>query len=322
MNRRFALIQALFSLVALAAVVWWATKQEPPEFPSDAGSFAWLGGAWCSTRSPRSCAASAGTGSSAPPACARARGDCYALTVVGYMGNNVLPARAGEALKVVLLVDRAATRASARCSGRSSPSGSSTCSRWPRSSSSWSTARSARACSRRDRPLLDRRRSACCCSARAGIALWVLRGHHVFDRVRDWLRPLADAPRALLGREGAPLLAATFVLWAVEAAVYLAVARAVELDFSAPARSTSWPSPTSSPRCPPPRARSARSMPPWPSAPRRLGAQRLDGRDLHAAAALRPLRPDHRRRAGDPRGALRRLGPPALGRRGSSEREA
>jgi uncharacterized membrane protein YbhN (UPF0104 family) len=62
--------------------------------------------------------------------------------------------------------------------------------------------------------------------------LWVLRRHHVFERARDWLRPLADAPRALVGRQGVVLLGATFVLWAFEAAVYLAVARAVELDFS------------------------------------------------------------------------------------------
>jgi hypothetical protein len=66
----------------------------------------------------------------------------------------------------------------------------------------------------------------------AAIALWVLRKHHVFERARDWLRPLADSPRALVGRQGAALLAGTFVLWAVEAAVYLAVARSVDLDFS------------------------------------------------------------------------------------------
>ncbi|MEI4927522.1 hypothetical protein Q8G50_33945, partial [Klebsiella pneumoniae] len=45
MNRRFALIQALVSLVALAAVVWWATKQEAPELPSGADAIAWLVGA-------------------------------------------------------------------------------------------------------------------------------------------------------------------------------------------------------------------------------------------------------------------------------------
>jgi len=45
MNRRFALIQVLFSLVALAAVVWWASKQESPELPSTRGELAALVGA-------------------------------------------------------------------------------------------------------------------------------------------------------------------------------------------------------------------------------------------------------------------------------------
>jgi glycosyltransferase 2 family protein len=60
----------------------------------------------------------------------------------------------------------------------------------------------------------------------------VLRRHHVFERARDWLRPLADSPRALVSKPGALLLAGTFVLWAFEAAVYLAVAKSIELDFS------------------------------------------------------------------------------------------
>jgi uncharacterized membrane protein YbhN (UPF0104 family) len=66
----------------------------------------------------------------------------------------------------------------------------------------------------------------------AGV-VWMLRRHHVFERVRDWLRPLADAPRALLRREGVVLLVATFVLWSFEAGVYLAVAKSVDLGISA-----------------------------------------------------------------------------------------
>ena len=67
-----------------------------------------------------------------------------------------------------------------------------------------------------------------------GLALvvWVLRRHHFFERVRDWLRPIADSPRALLSLNGVVLLAGTFVLWAFEAAVYLAFARSVDLDIS------------------------------------------------------------------------------------------
>ena len=42
MNRRLALIQALVSLIALAAVVWWARGQEPPELPSGGEAIGWL----------------------------------------------------------------------------------------------------------------------------------------------------------------------------------------------------------------------------------------------------------------------------------------
>ena len=107
MNRRFALIQAIISLVALAAVVWWASKQDAPTLPSDAASYAWLGAAlaiyavatllrgerWHRILHLTDVRAS--------------RTDAYALTTVGYMGNNVLPARAGELLRVVLLSKRA-----------------------------------------------------------------------------------------------------------------------------------------------------------------------------------------------------------------------
>ena len=60
-----------------------------------------------------------------------------------------------------------------------------------------------------------------------------MRSHGVLTRFRDWIRPLADAPRALLSRNGAVLLAGSFVIWAAEASVYLAVAKATSLDVSA-----------------------------------------------------------------------------------------
>jgi uncharacterized protein (TIRG00374 family) len=230
MNRRFALIQALISLIALAAVVWWAAKQESPKFPSGGDAIAWLvaavvlyavatilrGVRWywilnvTGVRTHRS--------------------DCYLLTTVGYMGNNVLPARAGEALKVVLLAGRCDA-------SKRTLLGSVVAERildlvalatifvvvvyGALSSSVLPT----------DRPLLVGGIGVALLAV-AGVALWILREHHVFERARDWLRPLADAPRALLGREGAVLLAGTFVLWAVEATVYLAVAKSLQLDFS------------------------------------------------------------------------------------------
>ena len=66
----------------------------------------------------------------------------------------------------------------------------------------------------------------------AAVTVWVLRSQHVFERACDRLRPLADAPRAILNRHGLVLLAGTFVLWTLEATVYLAVARALDIDFA------------------------------------------------------------------------------------------
>jgi glycosyltransferase 2 family protein len=230
MNRRLALIQALVSLIALAAVVWWARGQEPPELPSGGEAIGWLVGALIFyavatlLRGERWHHILRITGVDAH------RSDCYALTTVGYMGNNVLPARAGEALRVVLM--------STRCeANKRTLLGSVVAERLldaialaliflivvygVLSSTVLPT----------DRPLLFAA-LAVVALLLGCLAVYVLRRHHVFERARTWLRPLADAPRALLSRQGAVLLAGTFVLWALEAAVYLSVARAVDLDIS------------------------------------------------------------------------------------------
>jgi glycosyltransferase 2 family protein len=230
MNRRFALIQALVSLVALAAVVWWATKQEAPELPSGAEAVAWLVAALVIyavatlVRGERWHRILVITGVNAR------RRDCYGLTCVGYMGNNVLPARAGEVLRVVLLAPRcdASKRAVA---------GSVVAERMldvvalaiifvvtvygVLGSDVLPTSH----------PILMAGIIGLVLLALAGV-IWILRRHHFFERVRDWLRPIADSPRALLSVSGAVLLIGTFVLWSLEAAVYLAVARSVELDIS------------------------------------------------------------------------------------------
>jgi hypothetical protein len=95
------------SAVSLAGVVWWALHQEPPHFPDTATE--WLdlvlavalyafatvvrGERWHRLL----------LDEGARPH----RADSQSLNVVGYMGNNVLPARAGDAFRVVLMAPRA-----------------------------------------------------------------------------------------------------------------------------------------------------------------------------------------------------------------------
>jgi glycosyltransferase 2 family protein len=97
------------SLLALAGVVWWASRQEAPSLPSSGGELAALlaaialYGLATVVRSERWQRLLEDEGA-APP-----RPDTYAITCVGYMGNNVLPARAGDAIRMVLMAPRAHT---------------------------------------------------------------------------------------------------------------------------------------------------------------------------------------------------------------------
>ena len=231
MNRRFAIIQTLVSLVALAAVVWWASHQDSPHIPTDGEAIAWLVAAVglyalaTLERAERWHQILEATGVHSR------RADCYALTTVGYMGNNVLPARAGEALRVVLLSQRSD-------GSKRTLLGSVVAERVLDVIALLTifvvTVYGVLSTSEvlpTDRPLLVTGIGLVLLLA-AGVAVWVLRAHHVFERARDWLRPLADAPRAILNRHGLLLLAGTFVLWTLEATVYLAVARALDIDFA------------------------------------------------------------------------------------------
>ena len=97
------------SAVALAGVVWWALHQEPPKFPDTPGEWADLGiavllyGFATVVRGERWQRLLQDEG--ARPH----RVDSQCLNVVGYMGNNVLPARAGDAFRAVLMAPRAET---------------------------------------------------------------------------------------------------------------------------------------------------------------------------------------------------------------------
>jgi uncharacterized membrane protein YbhN (UPF0104 family) len=101
---------AIVSVLSLVAVVVWVLRQDAPTLPSTAGGFSWLGASlalsavtltlrgWRWHRVMRV----AGVDHRAA--------DAYALTAVAYMGNNVLPARGGELLKVGILGTRSTSR--------------------------------------------------------------------------------------------------------------------------------------------------------------------------------------------------------------------
>jgi hypothetical protein len=227
MNRRFALFQVLVSVIALGAVVWWALGQEAPRFPTHGEGVAWLlagvGLYAIATllRGERWHLLLGGAGVHAR------RADCYALTTVGYMGNNVLPARAGEMLRVVLL--------SARCDSTKRTLLGSVVAERLLDAIALGTIFLIVVYAFLTDAVPDLGSGAILAVGAGGLlvgaaAIYMLRRHHVVERVRAWMRPLADAPRSLLSRRGVMLLGLTVVLWTFEGSVYLAVARAVNLD--------------------------------------------------------------------------------------------
>jgi uncharacterized membrane protein YbhN (UPF0104 family) len=103
------LVGLAISAITLAAVIWWASRQPAPRLPGGAGQIAALVaavGAYAlatALRGERWWRLLIHDGAGAR------RGDSYGLTVVGYMGNNVLPARGGDAMRVYLGAPRAGT---------------------------------------------------------------------------------------------------------------------------------------------------------------------------------------------------------------------
>jgi uncharacterized membrane protein YbhN (UPF0104 family) len=110
-ERALAAVGAAVSVAALAAIVVWALHQEPPTLPHEGERLAELAAAVgfylaaCAARAERWYELLRHNGASP------ARADAYGLVAVAYAGNNVLPARAGDALRVLLLAPRAQTDA-------------------------------------------------------------------------------------------------------------------------------------------------------------------------------------------------------------------
>ena len=97
-RRRVTALQLAISALALGGVAWWFSGQEMPSLPSfgeAAGPLAAALGLYTLVTLLRGERWHRLLGHGT-------RADAYALTTVGYMGNNALPARAGDVLKAIL----------------------------------------------------------------------------------------------------------------------------------------------------------------------------------------------------------------------------
>ncbi len=219
------------SAACLVAIVVWAAKQPAPELPSNASGLALVAGAIglygvaTAIRGERWLRLMRHDG--AHPA----RTDAYGLTVVGYMGNNVLPARAGDAMRVYLQAPRAQT-------GMRSVIGTIVAERVLDALTlltlfvvmGYGVLRGI------DTPeagaLLAAMGIGLAVAAVLALGAYALRDHDRVRRLVAFVAPMADATRDLLSRHGGTMLLITLAIWGFEAATYLVVGYAVDLEMS------------------------------------------------------------------------------------------
>lgn len=218
--RRLGLLQAAVSTVALAGVVWWATRQKLPHIPLDARAIAELTGALGLYAVATALRAERWHRILERASVDRGRPESYRLTAIGYMGNNVLPARAGDVMRALLLGGPRRVVFGTVIAER----------------------------------LLDVVALALIfafvvldrglgfgplpylvgAGAIAGLALLVAARLRGLGSLRAWFAPMAGASRDLLAPRGVGLLALSIAVWLVEASVYLMVALAVQLHLGLP----------------------------------------------------------------------------------------
>jgi glycosyltransferase 2 family protein len=216
---RLSLVGIAVSVVAVAGVVWWALHQEPPQFPDSAGEWGALAGAIALyavatlVRGERWHSLLRAEG--ARPS----RADSQGLNAVGYAANNILPARAGDAVRVFLMAPRAHTSKKAVLGtllaerlldiaviltlfvvvgygllGEAGAGGA-----------GWI--------------LLD----TALLAAAAVTAVQIIRRN---ERMHEFMAPILSSTLQLRGRHGLTLLGITFVIWALEAGVWMSTGAA------------------------------------------------------------------------------------------------
>jgi glycosyltransferase 2 family protein len=227
---RLRLVGIVVSVVSLAGVALWASEQDAPTLPTSATAVAALlaaVGAYAVATAIRS---ERWHGLLRHSGARPLRRDSYGLMPVGYMGNNVLPARGGDMMRVYFMAPRAGT-------GMRTVIGTLVAERVldvavllglfgvvaygvrggdgaPGGRVAWVAA----------------------ALVLAGLALLALmlfaRRNGRAERAREFLRPMLATTRTLRGRVGLEMLAGTIVLWAVEAGTWYGTAAAAGLDAS------------------------------------------------------------------------------------------
>jgi uncharacterized membrane protein YbhN (UPF0104 family) len=105
-GRLMRIASTAVSVIFLAAAGWWVSKQKMPTIPSGTHAYLSIAGALALYALATICRGERWHRLLGQIGVHPKRVDSYCITTVGYAGNNILPARAGEALRVFLVSSR------------------------------------------------------------------------------------------------------------------------------------------------------------------------------------------------------------------------
>jgi uncharacterized membrane protein YbhN (UPF0104 family) len=220
---------ALISVLSVGGCVWWGLQQEAPRFPESPGHLGLLVAAlavyvaitaargWRWDRILRR----AGVDHATP--------DAFGLTVVGYMGNTVMPARGGEVLRILLLAQRSSA-------SRREVLGSIIPERLLDAATLVGLFAPLTAFGVADAPTGGAPAVIGVLVLALGVvALYTyhrLRVAGYFEEFAARVRPVAKASRLLLTPAGLGLAALTIAIWFAEGSVFLLVTQSVDVSIS------------------------------------------------------------------------------------------
>ena len=218
------------SLVSAAAVAWWALRQEAPELPDRASEVLALLGALLAYAVGTALRGERWRALLRRSDVVASRTDCQALNLVGYMGNNVLPARGGDVIRVSLLVPR--VRAGAR-----TVIGTLVAERVLDAATLLALFALLGYVLLDDVGAPSGARVAIVAGAAVLVAfsfagaLSLARRHRIGRRLREFIGPMTTATRGLRGPHGVAMAAATLAIWLFEAGTWYLTGIAAGLEI-------------------------------------------------------------------------------------------
>ena len=218
------------SAVSLGAVAWWIAHQPAPRLPESGVGWAWLALALLLNACTLALRGRRWHRILVLAGIPHRQRDAYGLTLVGYMGNNVLPARGGELLKIGLLGPRTSAR-------RRELLGTVVADRLL-DAGVLAAMFAALTFARVDGAPSGRGGAAVAAgalvAAALGLAVYMwLRRRGRFERFAAAIRPVARASRLFARPQGAPLAALSLLIWLLEGATFLVIARAIGVELAA-----------------------------------------------------------------------------------------